>query len=99
MDDEQRYLFDLNGYLVIPDAIGPDQLKALNASIDAGIAAEAGPDMRTHRFGELLARDAAFLELIDNPAVVSVLTETIGTDFRLDHTYADVIRSGEGPIG
>lgn len=99
MNDEQRYLFDLQGYLAIPDAIGPDLLARLNASIDAGIAAETAPDMRTHRFGDLLGRDAAFLELIDNPAVSDVLVEVLGSDFRLDHTYADVIRAGDGPIG
>ena len=99
MDDEQRYLFDLQGYLVIPGAIGPDLLARLNPSIDAGIAAETAQDMRTHRFGDLLGRDPAFLELIDNPAVIDVLIDVLGTDFRLDHTYADVIRAGDGPIG
>ena len=55
--------------------------------------------MRTHRFGELLGRDPAFCDLIDNGPVVSVLEDIIGTDFRLDHTYADIIRRGDGPIG
>jgi ectoine hydroxylase-related dioxygenase (phytanoyl-CoA dioxygenase family) len=99
MNDEQRYLFDLQGYLTIPDALSPDQLKRLNASLDAGIAAETAPDMRTHRFGELLDRDPVFCELIDNGPVVSVLEDVIGADFRLDHTYADIIRRGDGPIG
>ena len=28
MTPEQRYLFDINGYLVIPDAVEPDALAA-----------------------------------------------------------------------
>ncbi|HZC25452.1 MAG TPA: phytanoyl-CoA dioxygenase family protein [Actinopolymorphaceae bacterium] len=99
MNDEDRYLFDLQGYLTIPDAIPPDLLVRLNAQIDSAVAQETEPDMRTHRFGDLLERDVAFRELIDLPAVVDVLVDTLGADFRLDHTYADVIRSGEGPIG
>jgi ectoine hydroxylase-related dioxygenase (phytanoyl-CoA dioxygenase family) len=99
MNAEERYLFDLQGYLTIPDALSAAQLARLNAIIDEGIARETPADMRTHRFGDLLGRDPAFLELIDNPAVVAVLGEIIGRDFRLDHTYADVIRSGDGPIG
>ena len=99
MNDEDRYLFDLQGYLAIPGALSPDQLQRLNASIDDWIAEEAAPDMRTHRFGELLGRAPVFRELIDNPTVVSVLEAVLGHDFRLDHTYADVIRSGDGPIG
>lgn len=99
MKDEDRYLFDLQGYLAIPDALGADTLGRLNRAIDEGIADEAPPDMRTHRFGELLGRADVFRELIDNDAVVDVLVDVIGEDFRLDHTYADVIRAGEGPIG
>jgi ectoine hydroxylase-related dioxygenase (phytanoyl-CoA dioxygenase family) len=99
MNAEDRYLFDLQGYLTIPGALSPAQLTRLNELIDEGIANETPGDMRTHRFGDLLDRDPAFLELIDNPAVVAVLEQIIGRDFRLDHTYADVIRAGEGPIG
>lgn len=99
MTDEERYLFDLQGYLAIPDAIGPGLLRRLNDAVDRAVAEETEPDMRTHRFGNLLGRDAAFRELIDQHRAVPVLTEVLGADFRLDHTYADIIRSGEGPIG
>ena len=99
MNDEDRYLFDLQGYLTVPGAIPPELLERLNHQLDLGIQQETEPEMRTHRFGSLLERDAAFRELIDLPSVVDVLTDILGPDFRLDHTYADVIRSGDGPIG
>jgi Phytanoyl-CoA dioxygenase (PhyH) len=99
VDDHDRYLFDLQGYLAIPGALSASALARLNELVDEAIATETAPDMRTHRFGDLLDRDVAFRDLIDVPAVTSVLTEVLGPDFRLDHTYADVIRSGDGPIG
>ncbi len=99
MNDEDRYLFDLQGYLTIPDAIPADLLARLNQAVDEAVAQETEPSMRTHRFGRLLERDPAFRSLIDLPAVTDVLVDVLGQDFRLDHTYADVIRSGDGPIG
>ena len=99
MNDEDRYLFDLQGYLTIPHAIPAELLARLNDQLDAAIEQETEPGMRTHRFGRLLERDVAFRELIDLPAVTDVLDDVLGPDFRLDHTYADVIRSGDGPIG
>jgi hypothetical protein len=99
VNDEDRFLFDLQGYLTIPDAIPAPVLARLNKAMDDMIERETEPDMRTHRFGQLLERDAAFRELIDLPSVTGVLADVLGPDFRLDHTYADVIRSGDGPIG
>lgn len=99
ISEEDRYLFDLQGYLTIPNAIPQPLLERLNAYLDASIAREAAPDMSTHRFWGLVERTPLFYELIDLPTVVPLLTELLGADFRLDHTYADIIRSGEGPVG
>lgn len=35
MDETQRYLFDLNGYVVIENALSPEEVAACNAAIDA----------------------------------------------------------------
>lgn len=55
--------------------------------------------MRTHQFVGLLAWDYAYRELIDNPKVTGYLEELLGSQFRLDHDYADIIRADKGPIG
>jgi len=96
---EELYLFDLQGYLLIPNALTPEQLDVLNACVDEHIAAECPADMRTHRFGGLLHWHKVFRDLIDNPAVVPYLETVLGSRFRLDHVYLDVIRAGKGPIG
>ena len=67
--------------------------------LDEHIAAECPPDMRTHRFVPLLDWGRDYRDLIDNPAVTPCVAELLGEQFRLDHVYLDVIRSGEGPIG
>ncbi|MCC6442871.1 MAG: phytanoyl-CoA dioxygenase family protein [Armatimonadetes bacterium] len=99
MTDSERYLFDLQGFLAVPGALDADRLAALNALVDEHIARETAPDMRTHRFGRLLSWGQPFLDLIDNPAIAPYLEEMLGDRFRLDHDYADIIRSGLGPIG
>ncbi len=99
MNDQERFLFDLQGFLAVPDALSTDQIARLNAAVDTVIAGETDSEMRTHRFGRLLERGTTFHFLIDNPRITPYLEELLGADFRLDHDYADVIRTGKGPIG
>ncbi|GIX06246.1 MAG: hypothetical protein KatS3mg115_0649 [Candidatus Poribacteria bacterium] len=99
MTDQERYLFDLQGYLTVPNALSAEQLQVLNEYVDRKIAEECPPEMRTHRFGGLLDWGKPFRDLIDNPRVVPYLEELLGPHFRLDHVYLDVIRAGKGPIG
>lgn len=99
MTANERYLFDLQGYLVVPNALDTAQLAALNAEMDARLEADVSPDSRTHRFGSLLRWGPAYRALIDHPPIFPYLEELLGAEFRLDHEYADVIRSGKGPIG
>ena len=99
MNEKEKYLFDLNGYLVIPNALTQQQIKALNAEVDRRIKTECEPDMRTHRFASLLGWNNEYRNLIDNKSITPYLKELLGESFRLDHEYLDVIRSGKGPIG
>lgn len=99
MTDNERYLFDLQGYLTVPDALDGDQLRALNALLDERIEAEMGADEATHRFGGMLRWGRPFLDVIDNPPVAPYLREVLGEGYRLDHVYLDVIRAGLSPIG
>jgi ectoine hydroxylase-related dioxygenase (phytanoyl-CoA dioxygenase family) len=99
MNEQERFLFDLQGFLVVPNALNAEELALLNAAVDEEIEQNTGPDMRTHRFGGLLARGTTFHFLIDNPRIIPYLDELLGENFRLDHDYADVIRTGKGPIG
>ena len=100
MDPHEKYLYDLQGYITVPDALDADQLRRLNEEVDRHIEAECPSDMTTHRFFDTIDWGGPLLELIDNPRVRPYLDATIGEDaYRLDHVYLDVIRSGKGPIG
>ena len=100
MDDLDKYLFDLQGFITVPSALSLDQLKALNTILDEHIEAECEPDMQTHRFSENLPWGKPYIDLIDNPTMTPYLDTIIGQDkWRLDRVYLDVIRAGKGPIG
>ncbi len=99
MNEHERYLFDLQGYITIPNALDPARLDALNDVLDQQIDAAVSPDSGTHRFTELLGWGQPYLDLIDLPTVTPHLEAILGPKFRLDHTYLDIIRSGLGPIG
>jgi ectoine hydroxylase-related dioxygenase (phytanoyl-CoA dioxygenase family) len=99
MDDYERYLFDLQGYLLVENVLSPEELAALNATLDERIAADMKPEETTRRFGRLLRWGEAYRNLIDHPRIAPYLEELLGKSFRLDHDYLDVIRGGLGPIG
>ena len=104
MDAKETFLFDLQGYITLPNALNSDELEQLNALLDEHAAEDCDADMQTHRFGvnslgELLEWGAPYRKLIDNPRISPYLSELLGSHFRLDHLYLDVIRSGKSPNG
>lgn len=99
MNDHEKFLFDLDGFIAIPDALDAGQIEALDPILDEKIAALDDPDFSTHRFGGLLRWGKPFRDLIDNPGIAPYLNVIVGEKFRLDHIYLDVIRGGLSPIG
>jgi ectoine hydroxylase-related dioxygenase (phytanoyl-CoA dioxygenase family) len=98
MDDKEFYLFDLQGYLTVEDALTAEQVAALNEQIDAYLAREVEADTNTKRFSPKQF-GAAYFPLIDNPRIDPYMRTICGDGYRLDHDYIDIIRSGLGPIG
>jgi len=106
MDAHETYLFDLQGFISVPDALTPDQLGSLNAIWDEHIARDMQADQHTQRWVGLLTWGRTYRDLLDNPRVVPYLEALVGQRFRLDHEYGDLIRPGpqgqgpvKGPIG
>ena len=108
MNDTEKYLFDLNGYLVLEDVLSSADVAELNRLIDEQNLPEPGLGTRDARFGgsggafEVHgAGDSPFLEwgkpfcdLLDHPGVLPYLREIIGDGFRLDHYYGIYMRDG-----
>jgi len=100
--EEERYLFDLSGYLVVRDALTAGQVAVLNTIMDQRIRDEVDPTAGRHRFfGQetLLSWGQPYRDLIDHARILPYLHEFIGGDPRLDHDYADIIRRGVGETG
>jgi hypothetical protein len=95
----EQYLFDLQGFLVVEDALTGAQLAALNEIIDQQIALVDEPGKLWLRFNRLLSWGTPFQNLIDNPRISPYLLDLLGPKFRLDHDYIHIIRQGPGPIG
>lgn len=102
MTDNERYLFDLMGYLVVDDVLTPGEVRELNSLIDArdpwGTAAKEG---KTGTVGEgnlhvgpLDQWEEPFRQLINHPRLLPYLLEIIGPKFRYDHGYAIFMKRG-----
>jgi hypothetical protein len=98
MNDAQRAAFAQTGYLVIHDALSPEQLAELNAVYDANVGRlTGGPGrergiydtaMTTDRHGNTYEGQRmwsqAYRDLIDNPTVLPIVQEILG-DPRWQH--------------
>ncbi|MBW4563987.1 MAG: phytanoyl-CoA dioxygenase family protein [Mojavia pulchra JT2-VF2] len=99
MTELERYLFDLQGFLVVENALSTEQIAALQAVLDQQIAIQDKAEAAFLRFDGLLPWGQPFQDLIDNRAIAPYLFELLGEQFRLDHDYVHIIRQGLGPIG
>jgi hypothetical protein len=93
LSDEQRYMFDLRGYLVLRDVLGAEPLASLNKLIDSQELPSPGDDFSGQIFSGFLAWGQPFLELLDHSAVYPLLRELLGRP-RLDRYYGIRMRSG-----
>lgn len=98
MNDEQKYLFDLQGYLVLKDIVPSKILEACNKALERfeSMAIEEFPaplvlgDQQTEKnryISNIIEGDPAFLPLMDLPVVLDVVSTVTGAPYRLNHTY------------
>jgi len=100
MNEEERYLFDLQGYLHLPGVIDPATIERMNGFLDE--KAETYPLWRAQtgnaHIEHPITWGSDFLELLNHPRVVPVLKELMGEYFRLDHDYAIFLQPGHGGL-
>jgi hypothetical protein len=86
MTDEERFAFDLEGYLLVKQVLTAEEIAALTAILAQKLPAL--PDKPTHRrVFRTSTWGPPYRALIDHPKVVPYLIELIGPKFRLDHDY------------
>lgn len=94
MNEKEKYLFDVQGYIVVKNVLTKEQLASLNSAIDANM--EQGKE-RLKNF--MLWEESDFRDLIDDPKIVPYLTELLKQEYRLDHEYTLIQRKGHPPLG
>lgn len=95
MTEEEIFLFDLRGYLVVQHALRPAAVDELNEALNAKIRTSVGTKIALQLEFPGLPYDAkVFRDLIDNPLITPYLSALLGERFRLDHDYGMVLRKG-----
>jgi hypothetical protein len=109
MNDEQKYLFDLQGYIILKNVVPQGMVEAANKALDRfeTMAPEDFPaplvlgDGKTEKnlyISNIIEGDPAFLPLMDLAPVLDVVSTVTGGPHRLNHTYT-IYRWGGGYTG
>lgn len=91
----EKFFFEANGYLVVEDALTPEELAAARREADAAEAIwradESRPGVRRHDLEQVLGimeYGPALADLLEHPRVFPIVRELLGPDIRmLDHDY------------
>lgn len=97
MTDDQRFFFDLKGWLVIPAVLTSEEIAACKAHIDAWMAVPSKlPEHHQNTFS------GACSELLDHPVLVGILREIVAPDLMspmwepVEHKDMSALESREG---
>jgi ectoine hydroxylase-related dioxygenase (phytanoyl-CoA dioxygenase family) len=99
LDPDQRYWFDVQGYLVLKNVLSDETVAALNRVLDRFEAMDPADypeplalgrerDANTLYLANVVEADPALFPLIDLPAVLPIVRAVSLGLFRLNHTYA-----------
>ena len=91
--DEEKFRFDLQGFIVLRGVLTRAECTLLSKLSDTAWPRQPGDG--AFRRTEAISRwGGAFLNLIDHPCVLPYLVELIGPRLRADHDYCIFMRSG-----
>ena len=94
---EEKFMFDLHGYLVIKNVLSGKELTELN-TIASGKFDSSDPN-RAIREDKISLWGDPFVTLIDHPRIIPYLTELIDPKFRVDHDYCLFMSKGDARGG
>ncbi len=95
LTDEDRFRFDLQGFLVIPSVLSAEQCQSYSDLADEAWPEQPddGPFRRTEF---VTAWGQPFVDLMDHDAVLPCLVELLGQRPRVDHDYCIFMKNGAG---
>lgn len=94
MTPEEKFIFDLQGYIVVKDVLSQAEVDELNAIADQKMAdqEEMSNGLKIPRRVSLWGKP--FQNLFDHPNMIPYLSELLGPQFRADHDYGIFMRQG-----
>lgn len=109
MTQEQQYLFDLQGYIVLEQIVPPEMVAACNAALDRFetmepadyppplvLGQERSPE--NLYISNIIEGDDALIPLMELPELLDAVECVTGGPYRLNHTYT-IYRWGGGYTG
>jgi hypothetical protein len=92
LTENERFLFDVAGYLIVPHALMPQEVAAC---LEAAQRAHAPyPEGQWRQLGAVYEREAAIERLIDHPAVLPKVRALLGDHFILQSSWCTVSPPG-----
>jgi hypothetical protein len=92
MTEKERYLFDVQGFLLVKGVLSSDQLDRLNRAMERRY-------YQGKQVGDILEwGNEDLYALAIEPRIDGYLEEMLGPLFRLDHEYAIIHRKGDPPL-
>ncbi|MBV7331417.1 phytanoyl-CoA dioxygenase family protein [Chloroflexi bacterium TSY] len=93
MRPEEKFMFDLEGYLVVKNVLTPAEVHTMNAQADQVFAPDGEED--DFRRTSCVSRwGSDFQNLIDHPKILPYLVELLGPKVRIDHDYCIFMNKG-----
>lgn len=92
MTDLERFIFDVAGYLIIPDVLTPEEVESC---LEAAKRAHAPyPPDRWRQLGAVYEQEPAIENLIDHPAILPKVRALLGDYFILQSSWCTMVPPG-----
>jgi hypothetical protein len=95
MTDEEKFRFDLQGFLVVEDVLSASECLELSRLADEAWPEQPG-DGPLRRTSFVSRWHPRYLDLIDHPTILPLLIELLGSRLRIDHDYSIFMKTGAG---
>jgi hypothetical protein len=93
LTEPERRAFNETGYLIVEEALPPAMIAALTAALDRLYAERRAAGLGPHDnmfFPNFVARDPAFVELVDWPRIFPKVWGILGWNIQLYHSHCGV---------
>ena len=100
MTPEEKFMFDLQGYIVIKNALSKDEVAELDSVADRVFPRDYADANQfknqngVRRTSNISLWDVSYQNLIDHPNTIPYLNELVGPKFRIDHDYCIFMTKG-----